>query len=86
MEKKKIAEVNKNVPTEKSTKLILSKEDLNLFIKIIKNINISTLLLLKLYDELSKKIYVDKLITPIQILCFECGLLNCYISKDYKIF
>lgn len=68
----------------------LSKEvkakERKIILHILKNVNISTLLILKLFDFLTEKVISVKynLPYPIQVLCLEYGLVNCYLTKDYK--
>lgn len=62
-------------------------DDKKLLLQVLKDINISTLLLLKLFDDITKDVISTKYKIPfnIQSLCFAYGLVNCYITSDYKL-
>lgn len=65
-------------------------DDEKLITDIWRNLNISTVLFLKLFEDIcaNAEFRNDAFISirvPIHFLSFEYGLLNCYVSKDYTL-
>lgn len=63
-----------------------NNKERKIILHLLKNVNISTLLVLKLFDDITQNVISTKYNIPfnIQSLCLAYGLINCYLTKDYK--